>query len=306
MRARICAMSQRDGVTRDGSPGTLYGPGENQVDGKAFLERGEGDRHQFRFIVSAEDGDQYDDLKPLTRRLMARMEEDLGTSLDWAAVDHFNTGHPHSHVIVRGRDDRGRDLVIARDYLTQGMRERAAELVQLDLGPRTDPEIEARLRAEVEQERLTGIDRRLIAAMDAEHGVVPGGRNAFQQSLAAGRLRKLERMGLAGEINPGRWRLAPDLEATLRRIGERGDILKTMHRELAAHGVGRATGDQVIFDPASEARPIVGRVGGARPVRRDQRSPLSAGRCNRWSQATMSISAEAMPSKRCPTGRSSV
>lgn len=99
---------QRDGTTREGMPGRLYGADSDNVDGKAFRERASGDRHQFRFIVSAEDGDQYDDLKPLTRRLMARVEEDLGTVLDWVAVDHFNTGHPHSHIVVRGKDHRGR------------------------------------------------------------------------------------------------------------------------------------------------------------------------------------------------------
>lgn len=111
---------QRDGTTREGERGTLYGRDSDIVDGKAFGERGAGDRHQFRFIVSPEDGDQYDDLKPLTRRLMARMEEDLGTRLDWVAIDHFNTGHPHTHIVVRGKDDRGADLVIARDYMTTG------------------------------------------------------------------------------------------------------------------------------------------------------------------------------------------
>ncbi|TIL55184.1 MAG: conjugal transfer protein TraI, partial [Mesorhizobium sp.] len=118
--------------------------------------------HQFRFIVTAEDGIEYDDLKPLTRSLMAQMEEDLGTKLDWVAVDHFNTGHPHSHIIVRGKDDRGDNLVIAREYISRGIRERAAELVSLDLGPRTDREIEQRLRREMEQERFTSIDRRLL------------------------------------------------------------------------------------------------------------------------------------------------
>src|SRR3546814_4454811 len=94
------------------------------------------------FIVSPEDGEQYDVLKPLTRRLMAQMEQDLGTKLDWVAVDHFNTCHPHTHIVIRGKDEQGRDLVIGREYLTQGLRERAAELVSLDLGPRTDIEIE--------------------------------------------------------------------------------------------------------------------------------------------------------------------
>jgi hypothetical protein len=55
---------QRDGVTRGGQPGQLYSADKDVADGKDFLERGSKDRHQFRFIVSAEDGDQYDDLKP--------------------------------------------------------------------------------------------------------------------------------------------------------------------------------------------------------------------------------------------------
>ncbi|TKB23003.1 MAG: conjugal transfer protein TraI, partial [Mesorhizobium sp.] len=82
---------QRDGVTREGDPGELYGADSDRVDGKAFIDRADGDRHQFRFIVAAEDGIEYEDLKPLTRRLMAQMGEDLGTKLDWVAVDHFNT-----------------------------------------------------------------------------------------------------------------------------------------------------------------------------------------------------------------------
>jgi hypothetical protein len=121
---------QRDGVTREGTPGQLYSAEQDRAEGKAFLERaapGEtgggnngGDRHQFRFIVSAEDGQNYDDLRSLTRRLMMQMEQDLGTRLDWVAVDHCNTGHPHTHIIVRGKDEKGRDLVIGREYLTRG------------------------------------------------------------------------------------------------------------------------------------------------------------------------------------------
>ncbi len=38
------------------------------------------------------------DLKPFVRDLMARMEADLHTKLDWVAADHFNTGHPHTHI----------------------------------------------------------------------------------------------------------------------------------------------------------------------------------------------------------------
>lgn len=252
---------QRDGVTRDGERGDLYNALENEADGKTFLDRADGDRHQFRFIVAPEDGADYEDLKPLTRRLMARMEEDLGTKLDWVAVDHFNTGHPHTHIMLRGKDDQGHDLIIARDYITTGMRERAAEIVSLDLGPRTDREIENRLRHEVERERLTSIDRRLMREMD-ENGIVSAtDRNAFQQTLRAGRLKKLTRLGLAEELHPGQWRLEAGFEDTLRRMGERGDIIKTLHREMGDRDVARSPADYVIHDPADpHTKSVTGRV----------------------------------------------
>jgi len=252
---------QRDGVTRDGLEGELYDAASDRADGKGFLERCEGDRHQFRFIVSAEDAAEYDDLKGFTRRLMRQMEEDLGTRLDWVAVDHHNTGHPHTHIVLRGRDDRGKDLVIAREYISRGMRERAAEIVTFDLGERSTREIESRLRNEVEQERFTGLDRSLLREAD-EDGLVRSGAgagDAFRQSLRAGRLQKLRRLGLADEVAPGAWRLAGDVEPVLRRMGERGDIIKTMHREMAREGKERAASDYAIYDPADAgARRLVG------------------------------------------------
>jgi len=254
---------QRDGTTRDGERGQLYGPEDDAVDGKAFRERGGGDRHQFRFIVSAEDGSEYEDLKPLTRRLMARIEQDLGTRLDWVAVDHFNTGHPHTHIVVRGKDDRGADLVIARDYLTTGIRERACELVDLDLGPRSAREIEAGLRAEVQQERLTSIDRSLLRDAGDDRIVTSAAGDVFHQAMRAGRLAKLKQLGLAEPLGGTHWRLADGLGETLRRMGERGDIIRTMQREFSMRGIERAQADQVIYDPAAaEARPLVGRLVG--------------------------------------------
>ncbi len=249
---------QRDGVTREGSPGELYGPETDRADGDDFLKRTAGDRHQFRFIVSAEDGAGYPDLKPYVRRLMTQVEQDLGTRLDWVAVDHFNTERPHTHIILRGVDDCGDNLIIAREYISHGLRERASELVTLDLGPRTDREIEDRLRHDVDQERLTAIGRRLLRRMDADRTVAATDNDPFQQSVGAGRLRKLKAMDLAEDIGGGRYRIAPGLEDTLRRMGERGDIIRLMQRELTARRLDRAGVEQVV---ATELRePIVGRL----------------------------------------------
>jgi type IV secretory pathway VirD2 relaxase len=62
------------------------------------------------------------DLKAFTRELMRQIERDLDTALDWVAVDHFNTGQPHTHVVVRGVTDDGKILYIAGDYIAHGIR----------------------------------------------------------------------------------------------------------------------------------------------------------------------------------------
>ena len=255
---------QRDGVTREGEPGELYDVSNDRADGKTFAERSAGDRHQFRFIIAPEDSAELADLKPFVRDLMRQMEQDLGTGVDWVAADHFNTGHPHTHIVLRGKDDEGNDLVIARDYIAHGFRSRAAELITRELGPETEIEVARKLQQEITAERLTRLDRSILR--DAPGGALElgalSGREAKWQTARIGRLRTLERMGLAEEAEPGRWRLDPELEPKLRRMGERGDIIKTMHREMAAAGISRAAGDYTIFDPGRSAHRLVGRVVG--------------------------------------------
>jgi type IV secretory pathway VirD2 relaxase len=98
---------QRDGVTVDAERGRLYSSFQNDADGSTFLDRGQDDRHQFRLIVAPEDSPELGDLRDVTRRLMAQMERDLGTHLDWVAVDHHNTGHyAEVRIMPRGRDWR--------------------------------------------------------------------------------------------------------------------------------------------------------------------------------------------------------
>lgn len=249
---------QRDGTTREGGRGALYGAERDTVDGKAFLEQGAGDRHQFRFIVAPEDGAQYEDLKPLVRRWMKQVEADLGTRLDWIAVDHFNTGHPHSHVLVRGTDDRGRNLIIAREYMSRGLAMRAAELVNLDLGPRTDREILDASRREIDQERFTGIDRALLRARDTDGLVSAWHPDSTEQSLRAGRLGTLARMGLVIEERRGRFRLDAALEPTLRAMGRRGDIIALMHEQMK-RGAEVQPQDYAIYDP-TKGEPLIGKV----------------------------------------------
>lgn len=250
---------ERDGVGRDGEPGRAYGPQTDEADLDAFKERAADDRHHFRFIVSPEDGAELDDLRTYTRHLANRMEADLGTRLDWVAVDHWNTDNPHTHLIVRGRDDTGKDLIIASDYIADGFRHRAAELATEWLGPRTELEIQQTLQREVEQERWTSLDRTLQREADDDGRVqlerFNEPRLQRQRLLLIGRLQRLQRLGLADEMQPGTWAIHADAERTLRALGERGDIIRTMQRAMS--GQPR---ELAVFEPSEDGRTIVGRV----------------------------------------------
>lgn len=250
---------EREGVGRDSEPGQAYGPTAENAALTAFEERGQGDRHQFRFIVSSEDAEQLDDLRTYTRHLMSRMEADLGTRLEWVAVNHWNTDNPHTHIVLRGKDDTGKDLIISRDYIAQGMRERASELATEWLGPRTELEIQECLRREVNQERWTSLDRTL--QREAQDGLIHlntstgDPEHKQQRTLLIGRLQRLQRMDLAHESAPGVWAVRTDAEQVLRTVGERGDIVRTMQRAMG--GVPR---DMAVFEPGENSRPVVGRV----------------------------------------------
>ena len=228
---------ERDGVTRDGRKGQAYGADTDAADLKAFQERGQNDRHQFRFIVSAEDGLELEDLKGFTRQLMHRMEIDLETRLDWVAVDHWDTDNPHTHIVLNGHTggpaSGTEHLVIAPDYMAHGMRLRASEIATEWLGPRTAMEIQQSLLREVDQQRLTSLDRALIRQAGAD-GIDLKGKPQDQQRQNAlrARLQRLEGMGLAERMNTNRWKLQPGMTATLDAMGQREDALETVRRAL--------------------------------------------------------------------------
>ncbi|MEW6121691.1 MAG: DUF3363 domain-containing protein [Pseudomonadota bacterium] len=254
---------RREGVTRDGEKARLFGPDTENADVGAFAERCQDDRHHFRFIISPDDALEMSDLKSFTRDLVGQMEKDLGTRLDWVAVDHWNTEHPHIHLIVRGVGDDGRDLVISRDYIKEGMRDRARDLITQELGPRTDLDIRRTLERQIEVERWTQLDRQLVRdGRDA--GVIdlapqPNRQADEFHALKVGRLRKLEALGLADQVGPGQWVITERAETTLRELGERGDIIKRMHRALTEHGIERGTASYVLAAESLDT-PIVGRL----------------------------------------------
>ena len=258
---------ERDGVNRDGQRGRVYSALEDEADGKAFVERGREDRHQFRFIVAPEDSNDMADLRSFTRDLMRQVEKDLGTHLDWIAIDHYNTGHPHTHIMIRGVLEGGGVLNIAGDYIAYGIRHRASELVTLELGHQSEVELQAKLRTEVEAERWTRLDR-LLATEQRERGIVdlrPGEGSTYavreNRGVMIGRVKFLARYGLSSEVETGQWVISDKAEATLKELSYRNDIIKTMHRALASQGLEEERRiEQYVRHGVRPNEKIVGRI----------------------------------------------
>ena len=254
---------RREGVTRDGENARLFGAGTGNADAGAFAERCQGDRHHFRFIVSPDDAVEMSDLKSFTRDLVGQMEKDLGTRLDWAAIVHWNTEHPHVHLIVRGVRDDGQDLVISRDYIKEGMRDRARDLITQELGPRTDLDIRRSLESQIEAERWTQLDRQLVRD-GGKSGIIdlaPPGLSQPDEfhALKVGRLRRLEVLGVAGQVGHSQWFIKPEAETVLRELGERGDIIKRMHKALTERGIERGAANYVLAGESLDT-PVIGRL----------------------------------------------
>jgi type IV secretory pathway VirD2 relaxase len=252
---------ERDGVDRTGGPGRLYSTFADEADRKAFVARGRDDRHHFRVILSPEDGAAYEDLKPFTRDIMAQMESDLGTTLDWVASDHHDTAHPHVHVLLRGATEDGRILNIAGDYLLHGIRHRANEVLTRDFGPLMERELQP--QNEIEAYRLTSLDRTLVErALDGSIDLRISGESIDSQRILnqqlIGRARQLESMKLATRTAPLRWSLLPDAEDVLRTMGERGDTIRTIHAVVSRSKLERAPQNYRIHEPNAE--PVVGRI----------------------------------------------
>lgn len=263
LRAHVGYL-QRDGVTRDGARGALFNAVGDEANGRAFTERCTDDRHHFRLIVSPDDAAELGNLRTFTRDLMDQASRDLGTRLDWVAIDHWNTEHPHIHILVRGRADDGSDLVISRDYIANGLRARAGDLVTRELGLRSELEVRRGLEAEVTAERWTRLDRVLAREGGRTEGVIDlrpesgSARNPIRD-IQIGRLRTLERLGLAEPVGPARWVLAIDTEQRLRALGERGDIIKRLHKTIAKDGATRGPSAWAL-EGETHGEPVIGRL----------------------------------------------
>ncbi|MGO8848194.1 MAG: DUF3363 domain-containing protein, partial [Methylocella sp.] len=136
--------------------------------------------------------------------------------------------------------------------------------VSIELGPKPEHEVRSALEREVDAERWTRLDAEIRLAAD-ETGTIdlrpntPAASDPEIRRLMIGRLQHLEKMGLATPAGPGEWMVGLEAERSLRDLGMRGDIIKTMHRAFTEQGLDRGISDYVI-DAPSPTSPVIGRL----------------------------------------------
>ena len=176
-------------------------------------------------------------MRAYVRDVMQRIERDVGTKLDWIAIEHHNTDNPHAHILFRGKDEQGQDLILRREYIGYGIRQRASEAATDLLGERTETEMEQAREKEVQAERFTSLDRTIERNMDEQHVIdvspdVQIGWRRSDRPLVIGHLQWLESMELAEKIQGTKWQLEPDFKQQLMDLGAHHDIIKQLYGSL--------------------------------------------------------------------------
>lgn len=221
---------ERDSAVGDNEP---FGAAEKAAGLEERLAEWQaaGDGRLFKLILSPEFGHRLD-LPEFTRDFMLGMEQRTGAKLEWVAVVHNNTEHPHVHVALRGVAD-GQDLRLNRELIRNGMREHAERLCTLALGYRTEQDVLEAQRKEVGFARATSLDRQIqkravpVSPSEAHIQIPLSNLELFQ--LLACRMAALTKMGLAQPDGSG-WRLRLDFLQVLKTMQQTGDRQKMLNQ----------------------------------------------------------------------------
>ena len=199
--------------------------------------QGAGDPRLWKLIVSPEEGQRMD-LRRHAKELVATLEGDLGVPLQWVAIEHHDTGHPHLHIVVRGRDGEGHEFRIPRQYVAHGIRTRSQELATRALGLRSEHDRRLARERGVEAPHFGILDRMLeeradggrTVAFDATLPASPLAREVRLQMLR--RLKFLTQLGLAERTGKRTWRLSEHHGPALRQM----QLVRDLQRSLTHEG----------------------------------------------------------------------
>lgn len=216
------------------SVNVFYDRDSEGIDGGTRAEAwAKSDKRHFRIILAPEEGERLRDLTGYTREVMARAEAELGTRFSWIAVNHHDTGHAHTHIILRGRRANGQDLILPRDFICHRMREIARDVATDWLGRRTPEQERNALDREITRHGLTRLDRMIAMQLPAD-GMVEIGRLQSSNNVPhvttalRARAKELQRLGLAREVRRGTLKVEPGWQDRLKAMEFHLDIRKQL------------------------------------------------------------------------------
>lgn len=205
----------REGTDRDGSNAKLYG-----TDIDEYLEN-MADKN-YRIFLSPQS--HKIDLKDLTEKFVETLEKQTGYSFYWQGANHYNTAHPHSHILINGVDKNGKEVEIPRDIVKTFMRDYARDICTAQIGHRTKAEIALERSKEPEALRYTRLDE-TIKSLGVTPNTIQVNKIIFDKERILARLENLRKIGLATFKN-GAYKLDLKWEECLKANARYNTFLK--------------------------------------------------------------------------------
>lgn len=115
----------------------------------------------FKVILSPEDGGV--DIKKFAEKFMEAMENKLGVRLRWCAANHYNTDHPHVHILFSRKTKDGKLLRFNTKYIKKQLKKTAQDILTQIKGPVLWEEQLERIEKEAKSRGFCDIDKKILA-----------------------------------------------------------------------------------------------------------------------------------------------
>ena len=234
IRAHLDYITRNDAGI-DGEKPELFSQEDKSLALKDIATKFEDSPHNFRFIISPEDGDKID-MKAFTKDLIKTIENDLKTKLQWVASCHYDTNEPHVHIVINGQDGSGKKLLITRDYISRGIRNRASEKITQKLGLRKIEDVIKDLHINTNKNTKSYIDEIIKSNLQDGYIKISNIHNSdlgkSLEDLITRRLQHLQSYDLAKYESKDKWKVKEEYLKDLHRINRIRSIIEKISINL--------------------------------------------------------------------------
>jgi hypothetical protein len=194
-RVQLEKYLTREGTDRDGNAAELFG-----TDLEEYKKNMVG--KNFRIFLSPESSNV--DTEILAKKFIKKLEKQTGYKLYWQGACHFNTAHPHAHLLINGVDKQGREVTIPRDIVKTFMRETARNLCTAQIGLRTQKDFDRDREQELGSPRFTKLDNYIQEISGGSGGQRISANDLFKdRDRVLARLETLRKLKLCVYENNG-------------------------------------------------------------------------------------------------------